>query len=244
MEIHKHKPIHNWREFLKEYAIIVIGVLTALGAEQAVENWHQNSRAAEARANIRAEIANNLGLIQVRAATEKCISQRLADVDALIQQAAAGKPAQDVVWIGHPIIWALPDSGYRSETQAGHVSLLPGTEQTLYAGIYAAFAQYIQAEEAEQKAWADLRALEERPSISAVMDWQLRSAVKQARTARWSMEAYGLDAIRKAKKLDLNAAGGSYFKLQSVCVPLHTSRPNALKLVVENRPFGTVYDEP
>jgi predicted alpha/beta superfamily hydrolase len=30
MEIHKPKPIHNWREFLKEYAIIVIGMLTAL----------------------------------------------------------------------------------------------------------------------------------------------------------------------------------------------------------------------
>ena len=31
------------REFLKEYAIIVIGVLTALGAEQGVEaaHWHQ-----------------------------------------------------------------------------------------------------------------------------------------------------------------------------------------------------------
>jgi hypothetical protein len=30
MDIHKPKPIHNWREFLKEYAIIVLGVLTAL----------------------------------------------------------------------------------------------------------------------------------------------------------------------------------------------------------------------
>jgi len=36
MEFHKPKPIHIWHEFLKEYAIIVIGVLTALAAEQAV----------------------------------------------------------------------------------------------------------------------------------------------------------------------------------------------------------------
>jgi hypothetical protein len=37
MEIHKPKPVHGWREFFKEYAIIVLGVLTALAAEQAVE---------------------------------------------------------------------------------------------------------------------------------------------------------------------------------------------------------------
>ncbi|MDB5442210.1 MAG: hypothetical protein JWP73_586, partial [Phenylobacterium sp.] len=33
MDIHKPKPWHGLREFLKEYAIIVVGVLTALAAE-------------------------------------------------------------------------------------------------------------------------------------------------------------------------------------------------------------------
>ena len=40
MDIHKPKPWHGWREFLKEYVIIVVGVLTALAAEQAVEWLH------------------------------------------------------------------------------------------------------------------------------------------------------------------------------------------------------------
>ena len=34
MEIHKPKPIHNWRDFLKEVGTIVLGVCVALGAEQ------------------------------------------------------------------------------------------------------------------------------------------------------------------------------------------------------------------
>ena len=37
MDIHKPKPWHGVREFLKEYVIIVVGVLTALAAEQGVE---------------------------------------------------------------------------------------------------------------------------------------------------------------------------------------------------------------
>jgi hypothetical protein len=40
VEIHKPKPIHNWREFLKEVGTIVLGVCVALGAEQTVEWVH------------------------------------------------------------------------------------------------------------------------------------------------------------------------------------------------------------
>ena len=47
MDIHKPKPWHGWREFLKEYAIIFVGVLTALAAEQAVEALRHRSEARE-----------------------------------------------------------------------------------------------------------------------------------------------------------------------------------------------------
>src|SRR4051812_5137038 len=114
MDIHKPKPIHNWREFLKEYAIIVIGVLTALAAEQAVETLHERSRAATARASIRAEIAYNLGQMQVRNATEACITRRLNEVDALIAATAAGNLPQDALWIGRPTTTIGRDSQYKA----------------------------------------------------------------------------------------------------------------------------------
>ena len=60
MDIHKPKPWHGAREFLKEYAIIVVGVLTALGAEQAVEAIHTAHKAAEAEDLVREEMARNL----------------------------------------------------------------------------------------------------------------------------------------------------------------------------------------
>jgi len=40
MDIHKPKPWRGVREFLKEYVIIVVGVMTALGAEQGAEWLH------------------------------------------------------------------------------------------------------------------------------------------------------------------------------------------------------------
>ena len=62
MDIHKPKPWHGLREFLKEYVIIVVGVLTALGGEQAVEWANRAEEVREARASIHGEIAANAAI--------------------------------------------------------------------------------------------------------------------------------------------------------------------------------------
>jgi len=151
VEIHKPKPVHNWPEFLKEYAIIVLGVITALTGEQMVEKLRDHAVAEEARTNIRNEISADVTAIQVRVGTENCVSRRLDEVHDLIRQAATGRWVQGVTWIGRPPIFTMPDGGYRSETQAGHVNLLPSAEQTSYAVIYAALAQYIRPRRRSRK---------------------------------------------------------------------------------------------
>jgi hypothetical protein len=45
------KPLHGWRAFVGEVGIIVVGVLIALGAEQAVES---------ARCAVKARMAKDL----------------------------------------------------------------------------------------------------------------------------------------------------------------------------------------
>src|SRR5690242_5226841 len=77
VEFHKPKPFHNWREFLKEYVIIVLGVATALAAEQAVEWWHWRGEVANARQVIATEMAQNLVGAVMRLRTQGCIERRL-----------------------------------------------------------------------------------------------------------------------------------------------------------------------
>src|SRR5271154_13754 len=97
MEIHKPKPVHSWREFFVELGTITLGVLIALGAEQTVVTLHDRNRAAVARANIRAEIALNLGIMDQREDTEACQTKRMAEVDGLIAASAAGKLPPDAL---------------------------------------------------------------------------------------------------------------------------------------------------
>jgi hypothetical protein len=152
MEIHKPKPWRNWREFLKEYFIIVLGVITALAGEQAVEKMHDNSRAAEARTHIRAEIARNLHLLDLRAATESCVTKRLDEIGGLIAASAAGTLPKQDIWIGHPFAFAVLDGRYKAATQSGSVSLFDDQEQTEYAELYEFLAVYYQQVVGEQLA--------------------------------------------------------------------------------------------
>jgi hypothetical protein len=80
MDIHKPKPWHGVREFLKEYLIIVVGVLTALGGEQAVEWLHHRAEVAEARRALDAEVAFDLGSFQFTLAQRPCLHQRLDEI--------------------------------------------------------------------------------------------------------------------------------------------------------------------
>ena len=92
MDIHKPKPIRNWREFLKEYAIIVIGVLTALAAEQAVEWLHWQSEVKTARAALAAEFALNDTIFARRMAFAPCFERQDDEAKAIIADLLARKP--------------------------------------------------------------------------------------------------------------------------------------------------------
>ena len=241
MDIHKPKPFHGWREFLKEYGIIVLGVLTALAFEQVVEMIHNHSLAEDTRRNVHAEIVADLGLLQRRESVEPCVTRRLEEVRDLIDHPAAS----DVpIWIGHPPRYAMHDNQFRAAAQAGHVTLLPPDEQAAYAKLYSYFDEYNAAEVEEQKALADVRTLEQHPQMTPDVAWRLRSALQQTLVSRWTEEATGLSAHTVAKQLGLSSKDHGGFTAQSICLPLHTPRAQALMEVVRGRPGKQVYDEP
>ena len=85
MHIHLPKPSHGWREFLGEIGVIVIGVLIALGAEQAVEAAHHRSQVHEMTAKLRAESLEN---------------RHVLDYDLLVMRQASAEIDADITALG------------------------------------------------------------------------------------------------------------------------------------------------
>src|SRR5690348_10368141 len=115
MEIHKPKPIHSWREFLKEYAIIVLGVATALAAEQAVEWLHWQGEVKVAREAIRAEIGNNDGLFAIRLADAPCLERQADEAARILDDLEAERPPGHFTTFHAGLGGTLRDSDWQAE---------------------------------------------------------------------------------------------------------------------------------
>ncbi|HET9161752.1 MAG TPA: hypothetical protein VFN88_14165 [Caulobacteraceae bacterium] len=142
VDIHKPKPWHGFREFLKEYLIIVVGVLTALGGEQLVEEIHWNQKVHRAIERENSELERIYYLAYERAVVQGCIEARADRLKkALLAADGAWTPAPDMGSIaasgrGSVLVTPTrnwPDQGWKSLVADGTASHLGREQERLYA---------------------------------------------------------------------------------------------------------------
>lgn len=131
MDIHKPKPWHGFREFLKEYLIIVVGVLTALAGEQLVEWTHRQHELAETREALHEEVGVNMANLSFALAEDRCF---LAAMDRYAAWARGGPRAPSTVAAVHFPGFA---STVWDQVKSGPVAHMPLSERLAYARFYA-----------------------------------------------------------------------------------------------------------
>jgi hypothetical protein len=228
MHVHLPKPLHGWREFVGEVAIIVLGVLIALSAEQLVQWLDHRSEAQAARANIRAEIALDIGRMQNADTRAACLEHRLEEIAAFIKEARGGRSLASVTWIGRPPVWDMESSRWQSATASGRSSLFDPDEQAAIADIYTLMLDYQAEERVEQEAWAKLRGLVGLTALSEARDASLSDALQQARYSQWLLNIDSEQAQDVAKRLGIRGKPITAY-LSPLCIPTNVTREEALK---------------
>jgi hypothetical protein len=236
MDIHKPKPWHSVREFLKEYVIIVVGVLTALGAEQAVTSLHEHRATAEAREAVRDEIATDLGWMLARQAREQaCVDRRLDELSGILAAARDGRAYPTAQWVGRALNQPVSSRRWTAASQSGRLSLVPSREQAAYADMYFVLENYVAAQTAEQTTWATLRSLEGMKTIPPGMLWGFTEALAQARLENYHAKRTTTRALDTAKRLAIRPSAArtnaNDVKLEPTCVPIGTDRVRAIAMI-------------
>jgi hypothetical protein len=236
MHFHLPKAFHGWREFVGEVGIIVVGVLIALGAEQVAASVHESRVAAEARENVRSETAFNLGLIRDRVAAQRCIERRLDELTALLAAAGDGPIERQPTWIGRPPTGPFFTRRWEAATASGRNSLFAPEEQERFGQLYEVFARFNEYQAREQQVWADLRALETwHGALGNYARLSFAQNLQQAKYLAWDLNYAGRRALQ-----DLQATGvvvpGSDTSVTSICLPINTSRADAVRRI--HGPFG------
>ena len=175
MDIHKPKPWHGWREFLKEYAIIVVGVLTALAAEQGVEWLHWRHEVAEAHANLKPELQQNARSLRYSSLENACLLSRLSEY------AAWSKGGPKPAFIRLATFGPVGDSVWQV-VKAGQVAAhLPLEERVAYSRLYDANANTMFVLAEVRKAAGQLYRYEDDTRLSPAATERLSGDVAEMR---------------------------------------------------------------
>ena len=86
------RPIQGWRTLLGEIAIIVVGVLIALGAQQAVEDYKWNRDVAAGREALRNDYVEIVVNARERIGLDRCLRNHLNEVARLLARSPGQTP--------------------------------------------------------------------------------------------------------------------------------------------------------
>jgi hypothetical protein len=229
VEIHKPRPWHGLREFLKEYGIIVLGVLTALAAEQGVHTLQQRADAGEARATIRSELEFDMARLHSRLDTRTCVERRIEEIQALLDGAADRPSIVTPAWIGRPQFWTIQSSRWQAVAQAGHAALMPPDELTAYGMMYAQGQNIFNDLVLEQGDWARLRALEHLRTVTPAAHLELLTALQDARYRHWRITLSTRQMDGSARRLGLRSVANPLPAAQTICLPMDTPRAEVIR---------------
>lgn len=159
MEIHKPKPIHNWREMAAEIGVIVVGILIALGLEQAVESYHTHERTEAAQQATDSEVRFNLAKTNRELDMRACMERQLA---ALAD--AIGKDDQPEVrrllttgGFVEPFPWT--DAAWRAAVDSGAADRFDRARRRNYWLIYGTVNATDRAQDQYWDAYQQLRSI-------------------------------------------------------------------------------------
>jgi hypothetical protein len=152
---HQHKPVRNWREFAKEVGIIVLGVVIALGGEQAVEAIHHHYQTSDLRAALDQELAWDLARMKDSVDQAPCVTRRLDELDRWSKSFARGRPLKIVGPIGEPAELIFRDSVWRSAAGTA-IDYLPLDKRIAYAQFYASVELNSDMRNRMDDTWDDL----------------------------------------------------------------------------------------
>ena len=190
MEIHKPKPWHGVREFLKEYGIIVLGVLTALAAEQAVTTMHQREIVNRGEGALRDNFSRFVKFSAMADREEPCMTARAAEVRAILDQAGKTRRLGRVGTIPQPTPMPWQIDTWQAMIAAGAAPYLPDNKTVLYSRIAMSGVDLYTVATSEWEEWGALRSLSGPPrafsEAEEAMDRDtLTRAVEQARLVRF-----------------------------------------------------------
>lgn len=164
----------DWRDFGREYVIVVLGVLTALFAQQAAESFDWKQKVKAALADMDQELSNGDGPeAYVRLAIYQCLNARLRQVREATEAGNRAAVRSAIAGIDLPL--RTYNSFAREAANSADIAAhMPARRMFEYRVVYSLMPEL---DELHRKEMADLGELRSLPGTGGPLDQEEKRAV-------------------------------------------------------------------
>jgi hypothetical protein len=194
------KRVHNWPDFLKEVGTIVLGVIIALAAEQAVDtyNWHHEVGVVED--SLDDELADSLFAARERVKISDCQSRTLDRLDQL-----ADESRNTLVIRNPPVtrnrVWG--SSAWDAAVASGAIAHMPHDTRNAYAELFSFVRLFRELNLRQQELWATVSAYRRPRPLTETSRERFIEAISQLRSLTGTMNLAAKQFVDAAKPLNI-----------------------------------------
>lgn len=242
-------PPHGWNAVGWELAIVTLGVLIALGAQQIAESLRDQNVAATTREEITGELNSDLMSLQLREHAEPCIERRLAEIRSILVQWDEMGSFKTPQWVAQTPVIEVELSRYEAALSAGRLALLSGEEQYRMGAVVARIRRFNEVQLEERLIWGRLRALQAGPrALSDADQTSIRTALQDASSLDYTVKVSNRQALQMARSYGFEPdvkgfrdmapqvwSGGKF--TPSICTAIDTPPEKANKTLVTPLPL-------
>jgi hypothetical protein len=218
MHVHLPKPLHGWREFVGEVGVIVLGVMIAIGLDQAVEAMHWRGEVRDASAAIQEDMGQSNRAFAYRVAAHDCIARRLATLNEIIERAAKHQPVPMLGEVIPDIGNALFKNAWETSRSAQTLTHFNHDTLRLYGSYYVGLdsVQTFMGHEVDD--WGVLKILQGDPGRLGPTDISgLRIAIRHASFENDIIADIAQSELQTSRSLGVEVPRPSQSRVAEVC---------------------------
>ena len=198
----KLRPPNGWNAVAWEFAIVTLGVLLALAAQEFVQSSHWKRETKETRQALDAELSRNLAAFNHRMDANECLIARAAELVKWAESFRTGEPIK----LKHGL---TPIGGFAIRTEVWDIiegdiaSRIPLKARLNYAGLYSGMRGFDAMADSEGEAWDTIFEFE---GATRLDEADIRKIVLAARSLAGNSEilpAWNTTMSRQARELEL-----------------------------------------
>jgi hypothetical protein len=209
------------RSFLREVAIVVLGVFIALVLEQLASNWRDRQRMGAIQAAMNAELADHAEVFAIRMRAQRCIAAKLDALDALLARPGVRGPWRNV---DRPPFFFSGRGAWNSDASDLLSRHIGAARLRIYGEAYQGMEQYMALAQQEQDHWIVLQTLERQDEpLAGERRWRLVEAAAGARNANRLLQAIAEQMLANIARLGVRrneTLSGLDLRSRPLCQPL------------------------